>query len=149
MAQQDNKFLPLLSNINYTKIIENCGAAPIDVSSLIETQRKNIQALSQAQQMAFGNIQAIARRQVEVISKFMEDQSKLTTELLREGKPEDKITKNAEIIKKSYENAMANAAEIAEMVKKANTETTGILNKRASATIKEIRCALDSNKKTG
>ena len=115
---------------------------PFDLQGLMETQRRNFQSLSEAQQMAFQNFQAIAQRQAEIFSQALQSQSSLTSELMREGKPEDKIAKNAEAIKSSYEQAIANASEISDMVKKANAEAVGLLNKRVSASLKEVKSAI-------
>lgn len=116
--------------------------APVNIQEALEIQRKNLSCLSEAQQLTAESIQTIVSKQVEFFSQFLEEQSHLTSELLREGKPEDKINKNAELIKASYERALTNAKEISDLVRKTNTQTTGLLNKRASASIKEIRESL-------
>ena len=141
MAQHKDFLSPFLSD--YTKIFEDYKMQNFDLQGILETQRKNIQAFSEAQQSLLGNMQSIAQRHSEIISKAMQEQSKLTSELLREGKPDDKIAKNAELIKKNYEQAMSNFSEIAEMVKKANSEASGILNRRAKASMKEIKSVVD------
>jgi phasin family protein len=139
---QQKFFNSLFSSEAVSKMFESFQGMPFDIQSLMETQRKNIQCFSEAQQLTLQNMQAMANRQAELFSQTLESQSSLTSDLMREGKPEDKLAKNAEAIKASYEKAMSNAAEISEMVKKANAEATGLLNKRASASIREVRSAM-------
>lgn len=144
---QQNSFSEFFSKKNdFAKFFESWNKSPFDVQSFAETQRKNLQTVSEAQRVLFENFQAIVSRQTEIFSQYMEEQSSLTSELLREGKPEDKIARNAEIIKTSYEKAIANAKEISEMVKKSSVQTTGLLNKRASASLKEIRDSIEKSK---
>jgi phasin family protein len=142
MTQQKNFFSSQLSGDSISRFFEGFQVMPFDLQSILETQRKNLQCLSEAQQLAMQNWQTLFFRQAEIFSQAMEKQSALTSELMKEGKPEDKLAKNAEAIKQSYEQAMANAAEISDMVKKANAEATSLLNKRVSASLKEMRSAI-------
>lgn len=144
MTQQNDSFKFFTDN-DFFKSFTKFQAAPFDVQKLLEIQRKNLQALTEAQQLTVEGVQSIMGRQMEIVSQFMEEQSFLTNQLMREGNPEDKLSRNAELIKNSYEKAMANAKEISELVKKTNTKTTGILNKRASANFKEIRETVDKS----
>lgn len=138
MTQQNN-FLNFFKNNDFAKSLEKFQPAPFDFKKILEIQRKNLQTLSEAQQLTVEGVQSIMNRQIEVISQFMEEQSFITNQLLREGTPEDKLNRNAELIKNSYDKAMANAKEISELVKKTNSKTSSLLNKRASANLKEIR----------
>lgn len=141
---QKNTFPPSFSSDAVLKLFESFQKLPFDMQSLLETQRKNLQTISEAQHKAIENFQAIALRQSEIFSQALAKQSALTSELLKEGKPEDKLAKNAEAIKNSYEQAIANATEISEMVKKANAEAVGLLNKRVSASLKEVKSAINA-----
>ena len=144
---QPKSFLPYFSSDAISKAIESWQKMPFDLQSLVETQRRNFQTIAEAQQKAFNNFQAITLRQAEIFSQALQTQSALTNELMKEGKPEDKLAKNAEVIKQSYEQALANASEISDMVKKANAEAVGLLNKRVSASIKEVRSAIAQDEK--
>lgn len=146
MAQKDY-FSAFLGNNDFSKFFETCQALPIDMQSLLETQRKNLQSLSEAQHLVMNNIQAIAQRQAEILSQMMQEQSSITQELMREGTPEEKMSKNAEMFKKSYEQVLANASEISEMVKKSNNETSALLNKRMTASMNEIKSAIEDAQK--
>jgi phasin family protein len=146
MTQQKN-FQSMFSSDAVSKFMDSFQKMPFDLQGLMETQRKNWQTISEAQQKAVESFQAIALRQAELFSQALESQSSLASELMKEGKPEDKLAKNAEAIKSSYEKAMANAAEISEMVKKANAEAVGLLNKRVSASLKEVRSAIAHSEK--
>lgn len=144
---QDNTFSAFLKNNDVSKLLESYPAMPFDMQSLFETQRKNLQSLSEAQQLMFGNIQAIAQRQTEIVSQIMQEQTTITQELMKEGTPEEKMAKNADLFKKGYEKMIANITEISDMVKKSNIEASGLLNKRLSASMKEIQSVIESSQK--
>ncbi len=140
---QDNLFSNFFTQSPFFKTFEEIRSSAFDLNALLEAQRKNFQTLTQAQQIALQSAQSIAHRQAELFSQIMKEQSTITSALLKEGKPEDKIAKNAELFKNSYEKTLEGINEISELVRKSNTETSSVLNKRLSASLKEIRSAME------
>lgn len=128
---------------NFNQFFEKLNFNPYNLNDLLEMQRKNLQALNEARQIALENVQAISQKQAELVSALIEKRPSVNSEMTT---AENALSQNAERIKQSYETAIKNAAEIAEMVKKANAETTSILNKRASANFREIRNCINDNK---
>lgn len=110
-----------------------------DVEALIASQRKNLEALTQANQLAVEGVQAVARRQVELARQAVDEASTLFRELAQPGAPEDRLAKNAELAKQAYEKGLANARELAELVAKANSEALNVINKRVAEGLEEIR----------
>ncbi len=115
---------------------------PFDVKSLLETQRKNLQAFSEALQVVVESSQTIAQSQAEILSQFAADNSSLIQEIASEGTPEEKIAKHADLIKKNYEKSVANWKEISDIASKSGKEATDIINKRVSASLTEIKSSL-------
>ena len=113
------------------------------MKAFLETQRKNVQAVTQAQQLSFQSLQAIAQRQSEILSQMLEDNSSLARELMGEGTPEEKISKNAEMFKSAYERMTHNMKELSDIIAKSNKEASGVINKRVAATMSEIQETLE------
>jgi phasin family protein len=111
----------------------------LDVESLVAAQRKNIEAFTQANQLAVEGAQAVARRQVEIARQAVDEASALMKEWTQPGAPEERIAKNAEIAKQAFEKGIANARELAELVTKANTEAFNVINKRVAEGFEELR----------
>ena len=133
---------------DYTKVFGSIPAnMPFDVQSLMDVQRKNFQAFTEAQQLAVENLQAVAQRQTEIFSQLVEDNSKMAKEMMAEGTPEDKVAKQADLVKKSYEKSIQEAQTIADMVSKSNQQASEIINKRVSASLNEIKSAIKKDKK--
>jgi phasin family protein len=120
---------------------------PFDVKSLLETQRKNLQAFSEALQVVVESSQTIVQSQTEILSQFAADNSSLIQEITSEGTPEEKIAKHTDLIKKNYEKSVANWKEISDIASKSGKEATEIINKRVSASLSEIKTSL--GKKNG
>ena len=110
-----------------------------DVDSLMATQRKNMEALTQANQLAVESVQAVTRRQVELAREAFDGASAALRDLVQPTAPEERIAKNAEFAKQVFEKGIANARELTELVTKANSEAFEVLTKRVTESLDEIR----------
>jgi phasin family protein len=111
----------------------------LDVESLLASQRKNFEAFTQANQLAVEGVQAVAKRQVEIVTEALEEASAALREVSQPGAPEEKMAKNAELAKTAYEKALAATRELAELVAKTNSEAFGVISKRVTEGFEEIR----------
>jgi phasin family protein len=121
------------------KVFAGFAMPGFDVESLLASQRKNFEALTQANQLAVEGVQALAKRQVEIVSAAIEEASAALRELTQPGAPEEKLAKNAELAKASYEKVMSATRELAELIAKTNSDTFGVLNKRFTESFEEFR----------
>ncbi len=111
----------------------------LDVESIVAAQRKNLEALTQANQLAVEGVQALARRQVEIARQAVDEASSLVREWTQPGAPEERMAKNAEYAKQAFEKSVANARELAELVTKANSEAFAVIQKRVAEGFEELR----------
>src|SRR5690554_5409269 len=95
-------------DLDVTKIMGDLKFPVVGFDTVVETQRKNIEALTAANQTAFEGVQALFQRQAEVVRSSVEELTKATTDLWSTASPEEKAAKQAELVKKSYESAVAN-----------------------------------------
>ncbi|HXE16520.1 MAG TPA: phasin family protein [Stellaceae bacterium] len=110
-----------------------------DVDSLIAAQRKNFEAFTQANQLAVEGVQALVKRQVEIVTAAIEEASTALKELTVPGGAEEKLAKNTELAKASYEKALAASRELATLVTKTGDEAFGVLNRRFTESFDEIK----------
>lgn len=123
-----------------TKALADFRVPGLDVEAVASSQRKNIEALTQANQLAVEGIQSVLRRQVEITRQTFDDFSQLLRDNVQPaGSPEDHLAKNAEFSKSFLEKGIANARELTEIVTKANTEAFNVINKRVSEGLDEVR----------
>lgn len=133
--------------MDITKLTSDYKFPGVDMDQLLAAQRKNIEALTAANQLAFEGMQAVLRRQGEILRQSLEQANSLISEVMAAGAPEDKVAKNAELTKAAFEKALANMRELAEMVAKSNAEAAEVISKRVSESLDELKLAVQKAKK--
>src|ERR1700757_1841073 len=87
----DAQTRPSFFDFDVMKMMGDLRLRPFDVEALMACQRRNIEALSQANQLAVEGIQAVAKRQIEIARQTMEDVSALLRDLAHPVSTEDRI----------------------------------------------------------
>lgn len=123
------------------------ASLPASAQTFMETQRRNMQAISEAQQTALENWQGLAQKQANMVSQFVQDNANLAQQIMKEGTPEEKVARQAEIFKKAYETSLAQSQEMASLLTQSSKETADIISRRFSASIKEIKDSVQSTSK--
>ncbi len=130
------------SVMDFGKFAEQFRLPGVDSKTLIETQRRNIEAFTKANQVTFEAAQAVVQRQVEILRQTMDETTKAMQELSRPDKPEDIWTKQAELLKEAYEHGLANLRELTELSTRANVEAADLLTQRVTDSLEELRSAV-------
>ncbi len=136
---------PFLEN-DFTKMFSEFKIPGFDMQSLVATQRRNIEAVNTANQLAVEGIQAVMRRQTEIMKSMVEESSTVLKDLMAQGAPEQKIAQQTELVKTAFEKALANLRELTEMVAKSNTEAADVLTKRIGESLTELKSSLQLTK---
>ena len=140
-----NPSFPFLET-DFTKIFAEFKIPGFDMQSLVATQRRNIEAVNTANQLAVEGIQAVLRRQTEIMKSMVEESSSVLREMMAQGAPEQKIAQQTELVKTAFEKALANLRELTEMVAKSNTEAANVLTKRIGESLTELKSSLQRTK---
>jgi len=130
------------SFVEYGKLFGNGKLPGFDVDKLIAAQRKNIEALTAANQVAFEGVQTIAKRQVEFARKAAEEMSQAAKDLTSTGTPEDKLARQVALAKEAFETAVANLRELTGIAQKANSQAVDLISKRVVENFDEVTSAL-------
>lgn len=147
----NNPFNPFanvdLGKFDLTKMLGDVKIPGFDMQGIMDAQRKNIEALTAANQAAVQGVQAVAQRQAEILSQALNEVSTVAQQLASaSSNPQELTTKQAELMRKAFEQALANARELAEMVSKSNTEAFAIINKRVTDGLQELKGLVAANK---
>jgi phasin family protein len=135
MATNRNPFLEM----DVTKMIGEFKLPGVDLEKVASAQRKNVEALTSANQLAAEGFQAIARRQTEIMRQTLEEAGKSMRDLMEHSAPEDRMVKQTELAKTAFEAALSNMRELAEMVAKANSEAFDVINRRVAESLDELK----------
>ena len=110
----------------------------MDLSSLAETQKRNLEALATANRLALEGAQAIARRNMEIIQQTITEMGEAAQRMSSgEASPQAKSAQQTEMLKSAYERAMGNMKAIAELIQKSNGEAMEVLNRRFAEAMAE------------
>ncbi len=130
---------PGFFDFDVTKMMADFRFRPFDVEALMAVQRRNIEALSQANQLAVEGVQAVARRQIEIARQTLEEVSALMRDFVQPVSTDDRIAKNTEYAKHMLEKSISHGREITQLAAKAGSEAADILHKRACEGLDELR----------
>jgi phasin family protein len=140
--QQQNPF----ADWDFTKMMGDFKVPGVDMNSMMETQRKNFEALSEANNLAMEGMQAVAQRQAEILRQGMEEMSTVMQQMMAAGAPQDRVAKQSEVMKSQFEKMVANMRELSEMLAKSNTEAADVLTKRISNQLDEMKATAQKMK---
>lgn len=110
-----------------------------DVEAVAVSQQKNLEALTQANQLAVEGVRAVAQRQAEIAQKAFAEASALLREWTQPGAPEERLARNVEAVKQAFETGLATARELNEMTTKASTDVFSVIARRMSQGFDELR----------
>ena len=110
-----------------------------DTGALMAAHRRNMDALSQANRMALEGAQAVARRHMEIMQQTMTELTEHVRELASSETPQAKAARAAELLKRSYEHAVANIRELSDLIQRSNTEALGLLDHRFKEAMDEVK----------
>jgi phasin family protein len=126
-------------DFDVTKIFADFRFRPFDVEAVWAAQRRNIEALSQANQLAVEGVHAMAKRQIEMTQQALEEFSTLWREMAQPSSTEDRIAKHTEFTKKLIDKSLTHGREVAALAAKAGTEATEVLQKRTTEGLDEMK----------
>lgn len=135
--QQPDQFF----DFDVAKYMGDFKVPGVDVETFVSSQKKNIEALTQANKLAYDGLQAVLKRQAEILRQTVDEVAQVTKDLTEPGTPQDKAAKQAEITKDAFERSLSNMRELAEMIANANSEAFDLLNKRFTQNLDEVRDA--------
>lgn len=133
-------------DFDLTKMLGDYKVPGVDMESVVASQRKNLEALTAANKLAYEGVQSVVRRQSEILRQMMDEVSGAAREMAEVGTPQEKAARQAELVKDVFERSLANMRELSEMVARSNGDAIELLNKRFSQGMEEWRDLLMTKK---
>ena len=116
---------------DFTKLMRRFRLPGVDFAALVDRERKNIEALAEANRIAFEGWQRLVRRQAEILQETMK-------KVVADAGQVDAM-KRADLAKEGFEKALANMRELAEMAAKSQKEAFEVVRKRIEENVEGIR----------
>ena len=134
------------ADFDFSKIAGEFKFPMVNVETVVETGRKNFTAMTTASTAAVESMKTIATRQGDMFRAAMEDFSKHGSDVLSAATIEEKIAKQIDFAKKSYDLAVANTKELADLYTKSQVEAFETLNARIAELTEEVKAAFAAKK---
>ena len=120
----------------------NVGLPQVDAEKLIETNRKNIEALAASAMFAAGAAQSVVQKQRQVLEASLREAQALARDLKPLGSAQENLAKQAEFARKVFDISLQGAREAAETSKQSAAAQVKIVRGRMKASLEEIRASV-------
>ncbi|MFB9269491.1 TIGR01841 family phasin [Bradyrhizobium erythrophlei] len=125
--------MPWLGDLK--KMAEKFALPGLDVAALIEWQRKDMEALAEANRQAYEGIQALVTRRNEILQETLA-QWQAAMKDLAGG---EAVTKQAETAKQQVEKAVANFRELSQMEAQARNNAWKVMQDRMQENLANLQ----------
>jgi phasin family protein len=132
------------ADMDFSKFMQDLKLPGIDMESMINAQRKNMEAIAAAGKVQVEGMQSLAQRQVEMAQQSFDDFSGALKDLASVSSAQELTGKQAEMVKSAIENTLANIRELAESAAKSNSEAFQVINQRIQEGIAELKAMVKS-----
>ena len=140
--ESEESFLDMFSQFG-----KNLNMPKVDVESILSHHRKNLEALQKAASASAAGAQAIMAKQREALQEGLQEIQEMAQSFRSPGGPQEVMSKQAEFARKSFETAVKNTGEVADVVRKHGSESVEILRTRIQEAMEEIRETYERSKK--
>ena len=109
----------------------------IDMAAIVETQRKDIESLMAANAATFESMQALGRKQTEIMNEAMQAMQDSAKSLAGGGMAD--VGKQGEVVRKGFEKTLANMKELADIARHAQSDAMTRITQRAAHQMKDMK----------
>ena len=138
-AKMMSDFDPKKMTEEFTKMSKGYEMPKVDFDAFLALQKKNLDAFTAANQVAVEGVQAVAKRQAEMVQQAMDESSKLIENFTKMDNPQAAAAAQAELLKTAFVKSVDNTRELAELVTKSNAEASDAINTRVVEALDEVK----------
>ncbi len=138
MTKESQSFVDIVR-----QFASDLGLPKVDVDKLVETHRKNFEALTQTALVASEGVKSLAAKQKEMVESAFREALDMARNFKPSGDPQQILAKQSELARKAFDAAIDHTREIAEQVRKSNAEALKIASDRIVASIAELRASIE------
>jgi phasin family protein len=123
----------------FTRLGRDLKMPSMDVEKIIQHHRRNLETLEKTAQAATAGATSLMAKQREIMEEALREVADMAESFRSPGNPQDMVAKQAEFARRSFEAAVKNASEMAEVVRQSSTETIEILRERIREAMQDVR----------
>ena len=128
------------SNMDFSRFFADVKLPALpDMETFLAANRRNLETLSAANRVALEGAQAVARRHMEIVQSNMTELTEAMQALAAPDAPQIKAMKQAELLKRAYQRAVAQMKELSDLIQQSNAEALALINQRFVDAMDEVK----------
>lgn len=141
MARKPESFIDMFSRLG-----QELKMPRVDIDAILDHHRKNLEALQKSASAATSGASTLMSRQGQMLQELLHEISDAAQTLRNSGNSGEIMSKQAEFARRSFETAVKNAGETADIMRKSGEESLDILRARIRESLEEIRNSYEKRK---
>ncbi len=110
-----------------------------DMTALAKAQQKNLEAITAANKVALEGARAVAERHMEIVQQSVAEMQDAMRAMTAPNAPQEQAAKQAEMAKATYERAVGQMQELADLIQKSSGEALSVLHARFAEAMEEVK----------
>lgn len=149
MAQSNNPFNfdpskmftvdPQQMMAQWQSALESINLPGVDMNKILDAQRKNVEAITEANRIALEGVQSLMQRQAEIMQQSVEEATKMMQNFDPSTDPAERVAKQTALAQEAFQQALDRMRELAEMANKSQAEAFEAIQARFNESLEEIR----------
>ncbi|MCX4162037.1 MULTISPECIES: phasin family protein [Paraburkholderia] len=128
----------------YKKVITQFKLPGIDVNAVLESRRKDIEAIAEANTTALAGVQSLAQKQSEILRTTLTELQSLVGRVAASGvKPS---ANTGEVVQQALHKALADMQELASTAYRAQSDSFAVVSRRVAEHVEELKTLLQPKK---
>ena len=123
---------------NLDELVKQFKVPGVDVNAIIESRRKDMDAVIAANQATAAAMQQVAMKQTEILTQALQAAQESAQALAKGVGGAIDPMKQADLTRKAYEKALADMKEVGEIAQKAQTTAMSGITARAQQSVQEL-----------
>jgi phasin family protein len=119
----------------YKKVIGQFKLPGIDVAAILETRRKDIEAIAEANTTAIAGVQSLAQKQSEILRTTLTELQSLVS-----------AANTGEVAQQALQKALVDMQELADTAYRAQSDSFAVVTKRVAEHVEELKTLLQPKK---
>jgi len=132
-------YMDLMKQNDLSKMFDTAKIPGVDTTMLTEAQKKNVQAIVDANRVASEGYQALFKKQVEILQGGVSEMTEAMKAASTQPMSADSHEKRMEMAKAHFEKSVAVFNELSESARKANEDAMAIIQARFSEGVEEMK----------
>jgi len=128
----------------YTKLFGQFKLPGIDMGAMLESRRKDIEAIAEANTTALAGVQSLAQKQSDILRTTLGELQAFVTRLTQGGQS---IANTGDTVKQTLHKALVDVQDLADTAYRAQSDSVAVVTKRVAERVEELKTLLQPKKK--